>query len=171
MDDKKNLKPELKDIYDRIMNTNVETSTKPTIASPSPTSMPSSAPISTPQILVHQDPASPASTPTPEPMTTLPPIKSGSVATPSNPSEGFVFSSNNKLQEVHMDQENHVNVNGQSMPSPAHIDQSSTHNAQVSTTTVAVGKGFLNRKVIILVVIFIFVWTFFWLIFLGVIGS
>ena len=118
------------------MNTNVGSSPKPpstpTSATP-PVSMPSSAPISTPPPQTQQE--SPASIPTPKPpQATTPPAT-------TNPSEGFVFSGKNKLQEVHLDQENHVNVNGNPMPIPAQINQSSQHNSslpdsQNTTTTV-----------------------------------
>lgn len=140
MDGNKNLNPQLKEIYDRVMNTNIAPTANSAPQAPAPT------------------PTTPA--PTQNQPSPTPNVNQSAPPPPTN--EGFVFSSKNKLQEVHSDVTPQTNVNGQPIPPQAE--------AHTTSTTVS-HKGFLNGKIVVLLVIFIFVWTFFWLIFLGVIGA
>src|SRR5690606_11945862 len=89
MDTKKNLKPELKEIYERVMNTQPTSRTSPT--------PPASAKPTTP---VAQQPSTPVNTPpvssTPEVQAPAEPFLSSSAPRAINNAGGFVFSSHGK---------------------------------------------------------------------------
>jgi hypothetical protein len=140
MDNKKNLKPELKEIYERVM------STKPSPRTP-------------------QQPTPP--TPKPQPPTVTPeskeeetppknePFLASSAPRPISDSGGFVFSSNQKAQPVKKEV-----IKNESMPV-------STDKKEVEVKKGK--KSNLLPIVITLMVVFTLVYTVFWAFFLGII--
>jgi len=152
MDDKQNLTPELKQAYDRIMNTpaptkNIPVATQPGTAGPqAPTPTP---PIPTPGPSVTPPtatPNTPIATPntTPQPTPTHAPFLSSIPPRPVTQTGSFAFS-DKKVQQA-------------PTPTPA------AHPGAVAggTSAVVVNKKLSGPIVAILIVVLVVVWTLFW---------
>ncbi len=155
MDPKKSLKPELKDIYERVM------STKTAPRSPVPagnTNNPTSTASSAKPEPVKPQPVSPP----PSPAASQPdqaPYLTGSAPRPITNSDAFVFSTQGKNSAKFPKKENKK------------PEKESKHEASPSTSTEK--KSEKSKKLYSLLVgcmvIFLIVWTIFWALFLDII--
>jgi cobalamin biosynthesis Mg chelatase CobN len=143
MDSKKNLKPELKEIYERVMNT------KPTARPVQPTSP-------TPALQALKSTPDPVASPITEPEKKSEPYLASSAPRAINDTTGFVYSSSQQAVSTKKKEED---------KQPKVVAKTT----EKSTTTTTTKKSNLLPIVIGLLVAFTIVYTIFWAFYLGII--
>ncbi len=145
MDNKKGLKPELKEIYERVMNTN-SSSTTPKTPSPKPT-----------------PPPEPLAGTVPEKATE--PFLTSSAPRPISDSSTFVFSSHGK-NNTPQSAPAHT-----ATPAPKVKEESQSHSAHADTKTQknATKPGNIMIILIALMVIFTLIYSVFWMFYFEII--
>lgn len=175
MDSKQNLTPELKEIYDRVMNT--PAGAKSATAQPTVTAQPTTAPApptthnGTPPPTASAIPAAPTMTP-PTAAIPVPPAPTIAEATPPVDSSEYLSSAQPRpLQDIGTKPFSFsgkvVTATTADAVKPAPNAPASTAAAQPATAPSAPKKGLSTPVVVVLFVAFALVWTFFWLVLLG----
>lgn len=161
MDTKKNLKPELKEIYERVMNTKATARTSTPAEQTPHTPQPSNE--------KNSEQPTPAAAPAPQPVSTPPsePFLASSAPRAINDSSGFVFSSHGK----NLPQKEDKVEKKEPAPPAQEVKKEATpeKDPEKKSATADKKKSNLLPIVLVLMAVFIGIYTVFWAFFLGII--